>query len=118
MTRAILAALPAKSSRLSGARAAHDSSSSYRGADTRRERDDFAEQNIPEELVPLWRRERSRLRGTPDERSEAFLEWAETDEGQGASFELVQERSDTFVEQRCTCNDQTGPRCCGAFKLC
>ena len=113
VTRAILAALPSKSSRLGAARSAHDSSSSYRGADTRRERDELAEQNIPEELVPLWRRERSRFRGTPHERSEAFLEWAETDEGQGAVFELLQERSDTFVEQRCTCNDETGPRCCG-----
>jgi hypothetical protein len=95
---------------------AEDSTSSYRGATRRREREDFAEQNIPEELVPLWRRERSRFRGSPHERSEAFLEWSETDEGQGAALELAVERGQARVVEltsRCTCKDGSCPHCCG-----
>jgi hypothetical protein len=99
-------------------REAHEASG-YRGADTRRERDELAEQNIPSELVPLWRRERGRFRGSPHERSEAFLEWAETDEGENAQNELLEERgrerADAIVLERegCECNDQNAPRCCG-----
>ncbi len=28
----------------------------YRAADTRKERDEFATQNIPSDLIPLWNR--------------------------------------------------------------
>lgn len=95
-------------------RRAHDASS-----DRRRERDEFAAQNIPSDLLPLWRQERSRFRGTPHERSEAFLEWAETDEGERARLALLEElsadRADRLILERdgCTCNDDDSPHCCG-----
>ena len=100
---------------------AEDSASAYRGWERRRERDDFTEQNIEPELLPLWHRVRGQFRGSPHERFEAFMEYAETDEGQreataaqvedseGGIDELLGERQ----EQGCKCNDTTGPRCCG-----
>lgn len=48
-----------------------------KAAVTRKERDDFAEQNIPPDLQALWHRTKGQYRGPPHQRAEAFLEYAE-----------------------------------------
>ena len=94
--------------------------SDYRGADTRGERNERVEQDLPPELVPLWRKMRGQFRGgTPHERAVRFQEYADTDEGERARLELLEqesgERTEAFVLERdgCVCNDNDSPRCCG-----
>ena len=49
---------------------------------TRDESDSLAEHNIPDELIPIWRRDRTTYPYdlAPDMRAEKFLEWAEAHE--------------------------------------
>lgn len=53
------------------------SSAAYRGHETRSEREQAATVNIPPDLLPLWDRTKGQFRGTPHERYEAFMEYAE-----------------------------------------
>lgn len=124
-TRAILAATAAKANeprpRLAGARTARQPRGSALGWERRREREERTTQNIDPELLPLWRAIGGQFRGTPHERFERFSEYAETDEGQRASLEAIEEESagelDELLEERgavgCVCRDEDKPRCCG-----
>lgn len=48
-----------------------------KAAETRGQNDDFAKQNIPDHLHPLWDRMKTTLKGTPHERAEKLVEYAE-----------------------------------------
>jgi hypothetical protein len=68
----------------------------YRAAETRRERDEFATQNIPSYLIPLWNRVKLNFRGSPEERAEQFLHYAHEHEGEG--IEAISEEADKKLE--------------------
>ena len=58
-------------------------SNGYRGWEHRRERDERVEVNLPEDLVPLWRRVKRGLRcKTPHECYEAMIHYAEEHPGE------------------------------------
>ncbi|MGA8138722.1 MAG: hypothetical protein WCA48_31855 [Pseudomonas gingeri] len=68
-----------------------------RAAETRGEREDFARQNIPADLLPLWEQIKGRFKGSPHERSEAFLEYADAHPQE--VIEAMQERSDEQLDR-------------------
>ncbi len=63
-----------------------------RGWEHRKEKDDFAEQNIPPEHIILWRKLKNRFKGTPHERAEQFMEYLE--EHPGENMDALQENAD------------------------
>lgn len=57
--------------------------SAIRRAEVSSQSSDEVESNIPPELVPIWRKVRSRIRGSERRsRTEAFLEWVAENEGE------------------------------------
>jgi hypothetical protein len=50
--------------------------SQRRGWEKRKENDERAAREIPADFLPLWEREKSRFKGTPEDRARRFLEWA------------------------------------------
>lgn len=73
-----------------------------KAAERRSEYWDFEGQNIPAELLPLWKKygKQDRFKQTPKAaRWERFLEWAETDEGITASHLLATQDADRYVEE-------------------
>lgn len=68
----------------------------YRAAETRKERDEFAEQNIPGELIPLWQKTKLNFRGSPEERAEKFLQYAHDHEDE--SMEATSDAADRKLE--------------------
>lgn len=72
----------------------------YRAWETMREQDERVTVNIEPHLLPLWRRVKSTFKGeAPHARFEAFMEWAETDEGQRAMLEAVQDDADQKLDE-------------------
>lgn len=65
----------------------------FRAWETRRERDEFAAQSIPSDLLPLWDRTKLQFRGTPETRVEAFMQYAH-DAGDGEAIDAVQDEAD------------------------
>jgi hypothetical protein len=59
-----------------------------RGWETRRENDEFVEQNIPEELLLLWRKVKGQFKGDPHSRYEAFMEWVEENPDANAQIQM------------------------------
>lgn len=49
---------------------------SIRGVDRRRSADAEVAANLPADLLPLWEQVARRFSGSPDERAEAFMEYA------------------------------------------
>lgn len=43
----------------------------------RKENDEFTEMNIPEELIPLWKKVKNQFKGDPHSRYEHFMEYYE-----------------------------------------
>jgi hypothetical protein len=66
-----------------------------KGWEKRKEKDDFAEQNIPPEHLLLWRKIKNRFKGTPDQRAEQFMEYLEAHPEE--SDDVLQERADRDV---------------------
>ncbi len=62
-----------------------------RAAEKRSEAVDFAVQNVPDELLDLWKVEGPRFKGNPHQRVERFLEWVE--ENPDARYELAAKNS-------------------------
>lgn len=90
----------------------------YRGWERRRERDEFAAQNLDPEHLPLWRRIGGQFKGTPHERFERFVEYTEEhpEEVAGAQQEEADAKLEAMIGQhdpRCRCVDGDQPRCCG-----
>ena len=53
-----------------------------KGHVTRSEREEAVTVNLPPDLLPLWHRVKAGLRGTPDQRREAFLQYAHDHAGE------------------------------------
>lgn len=68
----------------------------YRAAETRRERDEFATANIPDDLLPLWEKVKLNFRGTPEQRAEKFIQYAHDHEDD--SIEAVSSAADRKLE--------------------
>lgn len=68
-----------------------------KGWEHRKEKDDFAEKNIPPEHVMLWRKMKNQFKGTPDQRAERFMEWLEGHPGEENEF--LQDRADVDVRK-------------------
>jgi hypothetical protein len=65
----------------------------YRGWEKRRERDEAVTVNLPADMLPLWERTKAQFKGTPDERRDAFLQFAH-DQGDGAVIEALIDASE------------------------
>lgn len=74
-------------------------SGAIRGWEHRRERDDFAAQNIPPEYLPLWEVWKNRFKGTPHERFESFMEFAQSEDGQQELLAITQDSSDEWLKK-------------------
>lgn len=83
-----------------------------KGWEKRKENDDFTEQNIPEELVMLWRKKKDQFKGTPHQRYEKFMEWVEENPEQNMYVQMEyaekkmkeharQEKKETLCRKRC-----------------
>jgi hypothetical protein len=92
----------------------------YLGWETRRERDERVQQNIPPELLPLW--ERLRIKGgTPHARFEAFMQYVHDhpDEVLEAQQQDAERRMEGEIEARygqhagTPCEDRTQSRSSG-----
>lgn len=59
---------------------------SYKGWETRREREQAVTVNIPPDLMSLWNRVKYQFKGTPEERLKAFLEYAHHHQDEGVQF--------------------------------
>lgn len=57
-----------------------------RGWERRKEKDDFAEANIPPEHVSLWRKLKTQFKGTPHERVEQFMKYLEEHPGENDAW--------------------------------
>lgn len=75
------------------------SSSARRGWEHRREREEFAAQNIPLEYLPLWEVWKDRFKGTPHERYESFMEFAQSEDGQQELLTITQGSSDEWLKK-------------------
>ena len=65
----------------------------YRGWEKRREREEAVTVNLPADMLPLWERTKAQFKGTPDERRDAFLQFAH-DQGDGAVIEALIDASE------------------------
>ena len=65
----------------------------YRGWEKRREHDEAVTVNLPADMLPLWEKAKGQFKGSPDERREAFLQFAH-DQGDGAVIEALIDASD------------------------
>jgi len=62
-----------------------------KGWERRKENDDFAKMNIPEKYHMLWEKEKRFYKGTPDQRSEQFMEWVGTGSDMGENRDSLGE---------------------------
>lgn len=67
----------------------------YRGWETRRERDERVTENLPADLLPLWKRMRNQFKGSPMHRYEMFMQYVEEHEDEG--IEALVDEADAAV---------------------
>ena len=87
---------------LAAERAHRRSAASYRAAETRKEREDYAEANIAPADLAYWRRTRAQFRGSPDERARRFEEHKQEHAGEelGALEDFAEERLSELHRER------------------
>lgn len=78
----------------------------HRGWETRRERDEFATQNIPDALIPLWEKTKLNFQGSPEKRAEKFVHYAHEHEDE--SMEAVIDESDRKLEAMIRARERSG----------
>lgn len=62
-----------------------------KGWEHRKERDEFAKNNIPPEYHTMWEKWKRVFKGTPDQRAEKFMEYMETDQAQNELHHMQEE---------------------------
>jgi hypothetical protein len=77
-------------------------SGARRGWEHRRERDEWVVQNLEPYLLPLWERIKGSLRGTPEERYEAFMQYVHDHPGGGDGRDAVRCRHQIGRTHRAT----------------
>jgi len=76
------------------------SAAAYKGWERRRENEGRSSVNIPAELLPLWNRTKARFKGTPHQRYERFMHYAEAhpDEAVQAVERISAKKLKTLIE--------------------
>jgi len=78
----------------------------YRAAETRRERDEFAAANIPDDLIPLWNKTKLNFRGSPEKRAEKFIAYAHDHENE--SLDATIDEADRKLEAMIRARERSG----------
>ena len=71
-----------------------------RGWEKRRENDEFAKQNIPEEYHLLWEKVKRQFKGDPHSRYEQFMEWVEENPDANVTVQMEEAEKKLRSEQR------------------
>ncbi len=71
-----------------------------KGWETRKENDEFAKQNIPEEYHALWEKVKGQFKGDPHTRYEKFMEYIEVGGGAEDNIHVVMENAEKMLKEQ------------------